>query len=214
MLMIVAFVQFRGLDKDYGSSPLGINLGNIILDLVHYYGAIFNLKDYSIMCRKPGDQINKLFGINFYARSDDAFGIYGPTTTPNIDDPLNPQNNVGKSTYKFNDIQKVMNTSYKMSFLSCFCDTHNHQKLTDTLPQPGLDGKVLLNMQRAHPIFPGSPDQMIEFFDQNQQQKCHVPVANLWLPERILCQEKCDSVLAKLIYGAAFEKVGETNAEI
>ena len=61
LLMIVAFIQFRKLNKV--RTPQNINLGNILLDFLHYYGEILQYHDYGIVCRKPGD-LNEMN--NFY----------------------------------------------------------------------------------------------------------------------------------------------------
>ena len=55
LLMIVAFIQFRKLDIN-SKDPYKINLGNIFLDFLHYYGDILKYDQYAIMCRKPNDQ--------------------------------------------------------------------------------------------------------------------------------------------------------------
>ena len=93
LLMIVAFIQFRNLNKV--KVPQTINLGNILLDFLHYYGKILKFHEYGIMCRKPGDRNES--NNNFYPRIPDS--IYQASTVPCIDDPLSPQNNVGKSTF-------------------------------------------------------------------------------------------------------------------
>lgn len=80
--------------------PTGINLGNILLDFLHYYGDVLNFVEYGIMCRKPSDKTEA--GSNFYPRIPD--GIYSQGVVPCIDDPLSHNNNVGKSTFQFSDI--------------------------------------------------------------------------------------------------------------
>jgi len=96
LLMIVAFIQFRDLSQV--RIPQNINLGNILLDFLHYYGEIHH--GSAIMCRKPGDMTECS---NFYTRPVE--NLYMPTESLCcIDDPLNPQNNVGKSTYQFSEI--------------------------------------------------------------------------------------------------------------
>jgi len=47
---------------------------------------------------------------------------------PQIDDPLNPSNNVGKSTFQFEDIQKIFKVGYDAAFLGCFCNSHALRK--------------------------------------------------------------------------------------
>lgn len=74
--------------------PNAINLGNILLDFLHYYGDVLNFVEYGIMCRKPYDRTEG--GSNFYPKIPD--GIY-QSPVPCIDDPLSPANNVGKSTF-------------------------------------------------------------------------------------------------------------------
>lgn len=54
LLMIVAFIQFRKLNGV--RVPTGINLGNILLDFLHYYGEVLNFVEYGIMCLKPADK--------------------------------------------------------------------------------------------------------------------------------------------------------------
>jgi len=44
--------------------PNQINLGNMLLDFLHYYGEILQYNEYGIMCRKPGDLSESN---NFYA---------------------------------------------------------------------------------------------------------------------------------------------------
>jgi len=46
------------------------------------------------MCRRPSDRSESN---NFYPRIPES--MYQASTVPCIDDPLNPQNNVGKSTF-------------------------------------------------------------------------------------------------------------------
>lgn len=99
--------------------PQNINLGNILLDFLHYYGEIHH--GNAIMCRKPGDVADCP---NFYTRPL-GLDVYMATESPCcIDDPLNPQNNVGKSTYQFSEIQKIFKVGYQSAFLGCFCDCH------------------------------------------------------------------------------------------
>ena len=93
LLMIVAFIQFRKLNKV--RIPQNINLGNILLDFLHYYGEILQYHDYGIMCRKPNDLTESN---NFYSLIPEIT-MYQANKVPCIDDPLNPQNNVGKSTF-------------------------------------------------------------------------------------------------------------------
>ena len=61
LLMIVAFIQYRKFNKV--RVPQNINLGNILLDFLHYYGARLQYHEYGIMCKKPGDVSE---GNNFY----------------------------------------------------------------------------------------------------------------------------------------------------
>lgn len=117
-LMIVAFIQFRKLDKV--KNPQTINLGNLLLDFLHYYGEVLQFMEYSVMCRSPGD-INE--PKNFYPRIPDTM-LFTQTQVPCIDDPLNPQNNVAKSSFHFHDIQKIFKVGYQCAFLGCFCDCH------------------------------------------------------------------------------------------
>ena len=44
LLMIVSFIQFRNLDRM--GVPNTINLGNILLDLLHYFGKVFKFADF------------------------------------------------------------------------------------------------------------------------------------------------------------------------
>jgi DNA polymerase sigma len=53
LLMFVAFIQFRELNKV--KNPQTINLGNILLDFLLYYGENFHYQRYGITCRKPND---------------------------------------------------------------------------------------------------------------------------------------------------------------
>jgi len=83
LLMIVAFIQFRKLNKV--TVPQTINLGNILLDFLHYYGEILQYSEYGIMCRRPLDRDDSN---NFYPRIPES--MYQASTVPCIDDPLNP----------------------------------------------------------------------------------------------------------------------------
>ena len=83
LLMIVAFIQFRKLNKY--KVPQTINLGNILLDFLHYYGEVLQFHEYNIMCRRPDDHTESN---NFYPRIPE--NIYQATSVPCIDDPLNP----------------------------------------------------------------------------------------------------------------------------
>lgn len=42
-----------------------------------------------------------------------------------IEDPLNPHNNVGKSSFKFFEIKYALQYAYSVAFIGCFCDCHN-----------------------------------------------------------------------------------------
>lgn len=117
LLMIVAFIQCRELNKV--RVPQNINLGNILLDFLHHYGEVHH--GAAIMCRKPGDNSESN---NFYTRAPEINQGFMTTECPCIDDPLNPQNNVGKSSFHFKEIQKIFKVGYQSAFLGCFCDCH------------------------------------------------------------------------------------------
>ena len=99
LLMIVAFIQCRELNKV--RVPQNINLGNILLDFLHHYGEVHC--NAAIMCRRPGENSDSSIS-NFYTRVPEISQGFMTTDVPCIDDPLNPQNNVGKSTFHFKDI--------------------------------------------------------------------------------------------------------------
>jgi len=44
-----------------------------------------------------------------------------------IDDPISPQNNVGKSSFKFEEIKQALRNASFFAFGSCFCSSHNSQ---------------------------------------------------------------------------------------
>jgi non-canonical poly(A) RNA polymerase PAPD5/7 len=68
LLMIVAFIQFRKLNTV--RVPTVINLGNILLDFLHYYGEVLDFQTYGIFCRKPLDRTEGV--ANFYPRLTEA----------------------------------------------------------------------------------------------------------------------------------------------
>jgi DNA polymerase sigma len=120
LLMIVAFIQLRKLN--HVRNPTQINLGNILLDFLHHYGEVLKFTEQGIMCRRPGDLSETK---NFYPIIPPQDLMYPhQSSVPFIDDPLNPNNNVGKSTFQFLDIQTIFKVGYKSAFMGCFCDCH------------------------------------------------------------------------------------------
>lgn len=218
LLMIVAFIQFRKLNKV--RIPQNINLGNILLDFLHYYGEILQYHDYGIMCRKPNDLTESN---NFYSLIPEI-NMYQANKVPCIDDPLNPQNNVGKSTFQFQDIQKIFKVGYQSAFLGCFCDCHfsRHSKLGEQAlgGQDNNSGSMSLRSlpfvqgQRSHPVYmPGPGEQVPPIVYQDEQtQPRSIEIESLYLQERIAPQDKCDSILTKIIYSQAQFKAAEENA--
>jgi hypothetical protein len=51
-----------------------INLGNVLLDFLHYYGEILDYLTYGIFCRKPNDRGEQT--PNFYPRLSE--NLYNP----------------------------------------------------------------------------------------------------------------------------------------
>jgi hypothetical protein len=41
-----------------------------------------------------------------------------------IEDPINTQNNVGKSAFQFDKIKEIFKISYNLAFIGCFCACH------------------------------------------------------------------------------------------
>jgi len=218
LLMIVAFIQFRKLNKV--RIPQNINLGNILLDFLHYYGEILQYHEYGIMCRKPGDVSESS---NFYNLIPEIT-MYQANKVPCIDDPLNPQNNVGKSTFQFQDIQKIFKVGYQSAFLGCFCDCHfSHHKQPADQALSGPDnssGSMSLRSlpfvqgQRSHPVYSPAPGEQVPpiLYQDEQGQLRSIEIDSLYLQERIAAQEKCDSILTKIIYSQAQFKAAEENA--
>jgi DNA polymerase sigma len=120
LLMIVAFIQHRKLNQI--QMPNQINLGNILLDFLHHYGEMLKFTEQGITCRRPRDHTDSK---NFYPIMPPQDMMYPHTSkVPYIDDPLNPNNNVGKSTFQFQDIQTIFKVGYKAAFTGCFCNCH------------------------------------------------------------------------------------------
>ena len=59
----------------------------------------------------------------------------------------------------------------------------------------------------------GEPPALISYVDDHEQQ-CKIPVNQLYLQERILPRDKCDSILTKIIYSQAQFKAAEDNAVV
>lgn len=55
--------------------------------------------DYGICCRKPGDMTESQNFYNIMPDQMQQMNMYQVNKVPFIDDPLNPHNNVGKSTF-------------------------------------------------------------------------------------------------------------------
>lgn len=151
--------------------------------------------------------------------------MYQANKVPCIDDPLNPQNNVGKSTFQFQDIQKIFKVGYQSAFLGCFCDCHfsRHKKQNEQAPggQDNNSGSMSLRSQpfvqggRSHPVYmpaPGEQVPPIYYQDEQPIGMSSIDVDSLYLQERIAPQEKCDSILTKIIYSQAQFKAAEENA--
>ena len=70
-----------------------------------------------------------------------------------IDDPLNPHNNVAKSSFKFEDIKISFNFTYNMSFIGCYCDCHNDKMHLEDVKQLALldDCQVWLDAMGRRP---------------------------------------------------------------
>ena len=136
---------------------------------------------------------------------------------PFINDPLNPQNNVGKSSFQFHDIQKIFKVGYQSAFLGCFCNCHFFKNQTspaccqpanpssDDPPSPTQKSTMSLrslpfmgNQNMTNPMAQGQ----IMYIDENNQTQ-HMNVESLFVQERIGSQEVCDSILTKIIYSQA-----------
>ena len=146
------------------------------------------------MCRKPGDNTECS---NFYTRAPDINQGFMSTDVPCIDDPLNPQNNVGKSSFHFKDIQKIFKVGYQSAFLGCFCDCHFSRQ-----GQFCLDYVVQDPSTPFHPVYTPSLSEAIPQiqYQDERGQTLAIGVESLYVQERIAPDEKCDSILTKIIY--------------
>lgn len=157
-----------------------------MLDFLHYYGEILDYQQFGIMCAKPGQPTDSS---NFYHLIPEI--VYRSTQVPCIDDPLNPQNNVGKSTFQFCDIQKIFKVGYQAAFLGCFCDCHyqDHKKDDTKTENMSLSSQPFVNTQngRNHPVYkPATGEKISDIIYQDENnQKQQMSVENLYLNERI-----------------------------
>jgi len=120
---------------------------------------------------------------------------------------------VGKSTFQFQDIQKIFKVGYQSAFMGCFCDCHFVHN--DEASSAQLRGQEpFLHLQRLHPVFPDMPGEQPAsiVYQDDQGMNRTLNVHNLYQQERILPQEKCDSILTKIIYSQAQFKAAEDNA--
>ena len=136
------------------------------------------------MCSKPGYQNegqNNFYNLNLGGLPEFING-FNNTKSPHIDDPLNPQNNVGKSSYLFEDIQKIFKVGYQSAFLGCFCDCHNQPKISKGQPE-SQDKNIYLKSQQFNsdqhfPVFQlGAGEQVATIVYQDeygQRQVCSV----------------------------------------
>jgi non-canonical poly(A) RNA polymerase PAPD5/7 len=119
ILMIICLIQRPG-PKQAASEPG--NLGYLLLNFLYRYGIEYDyVTNFQVLAQKPS-QSNDLmnFQMNFFGGMN--FMIDQPSIF--IQDPLNPQNNVGRSTFAILKIKNAFMSSYLAAHQSCQCEVH------------------------------------------------------------------------------------------
>lgn len=106
-LLIVSFLQAKQISTDLHQ----VNIGHVLLEFLKYYAEL-DVKKYAIACSEPGHTNQRL---NIYPCDDEvscsefASSFLQFTNAYNqhifIDDPLNMNNNVGKSAFRYQHIR-------------------------------------------------------------------------------------------------------------
>ena len=106
-LLIVSFLQAKQISTDLHQ----VNIGHVLLEFLKYYSEL-DVKKYASACSEPG-HINQR--LNIYPCDDEvsatefASSYMQFTNAYNqhifIDDPLNMNNNVGKSAFRYQHIR-------------------------------------------------------------------------------------------------------------
>ena len=94
--------------------------------------------------------------------------------------------------------------------MGCFCDCHFDQGVYN---DPNAHSNHVVKISSLHPVFStenGDP-ALIHYYDDNNNESSML-VSNLYHEEKVVPSEKCDSILAKLIYSQAQFKAAEDNA--
>lgn len=117
ILMIVAFLQYLEFKVQFGSQHF--SLGRLLKDLLKFYGGEFDYRNCMILPGLPDDR--KIPFVYKQANHFPGFGQEGLT----ILDPLNPGNNVAKSTLKeskYLQLERLFAAAYFAVSEPCFCD--------------------------------------------------------------------------------------------
>ncbi len=93
--MIVSFLQMQSLPTKITER---VNLGKILIDFLYSYSH-FESETFGISAYLPGKKPEKP---NHYSLIQ---FLMLQSHTIQIDDPLNPHNNVGKSSFRFDEIK-------------------------------------------------------------------------------------------------------------
>lgn len=95
-----------------------VNIGQVLLEFLKYYAEL-DVKKFAIACSTPGNPNSRL---NTYPAMEveNAFNSLFNTQIF-IDDPLNMNNNVGKSAFRYQHIRSIFNMTYNTAFLGCSC---------------------------------------------------------------------------------------------
>ncbi len=168
-LMIMSFIQ----GNNYPPVLRDVNLGRVVSEFLHFYSQ-FPFDTQGIYTKPPEKKTPEK--PSHYLTTSTQF------QSPQIDDPLREGNNVGKSSYRFNEIkvsaaqadppQYAMQTAYSSIYQSWFCDCH-----FDNLRQERQQGR---NSAQTTP-----PDQPVN-------------------PFMAMSKRRCDSILSRLIHGNSF----------
>ncbi|MCQ2821062.1 MAG: nucleotidyltransferase domain-containing protein [archaeon] len=119
ILMVVSYIQSKYSEGGYPFQEN--NLSKTFIGFLSHFGLFFDYGKYIIIAYPPSDLLDsteieteKESALNFGSNSHDFI----------IVDPLNKQNNVAKSTFKFMNIKKVFMMAFLISKEDCECGCH------------------------------------------------------------------------------------------
>jgi len=115
--MITSFLQL----KNYPTDLSKVNLGMILIDFMVTYSE-FNQNYNGIYTQLPPS-----YGKSPTPEKPNQYPVPILIQNVQIDDPISPMNNVGKSSFKFEEIKQALRNASFFAFGSCFCSSHNSQ---------------------------------------------------------------------------------------